>query len=228
MAVSIQKIVEAVDFVSATPDFGNQAILHIPTGELIYYSEYGNIEEQLPENIDEGSYLELPSKRDLGLGKPLPLSFAYRHLSEEDVEQTCAIYRPRVAHAKFKVLLVDRGLLDEWYAYEEAALTSAVGVLYRAFDRYKGLIALQRTATQRAFIRFIEGITEVTGSSVRSNARRLSDAIELRLGATSCKTETLSAALELESCCLYTMSFVTFSGGSLTSQRRIVPLCQAF
>jgi hypothetical protein len=39
----------------------------------------------------------------------------------EDLETVSAIFRSRGAYSRFKVLLSDREVLDEWYEYENSA-----------------------------------------------------------------------------------------------------------
>jgi hypothetical protein len=75
MTVEFQEIFLAFDFVSFGQPYQNQAFLNRDTGKLYWQSEFGDNEEELPDDIDDEKYLEIPHKNDLGLGKPLVLDF---------------------------------------------------------------------------------------------------------------------------------------------------------
>jgi hypothetical protein len=91
-----------------------------------YSSEFGDDDQPLPDDIaDEKRYVAIPSRRELGLGKPLALEFAYKYISDEGAEVE-DIFRRRGAYARFKALLERRGQLQEWFAFEEARVTEAL------------------------------------------------------------------------------------------------------
>ena len=94
-----------------------EAYIAVETGEVILYSDDGE-SEPLPEDIDEeGRYLSIPTKQELGLGKRLVLRFTAEYLSA-DYEVVKNIFRKKGAYSRFKDLLHDRNLLEKWYEYE--------------------------------------------------------------------------------------------------------------
>lgn len=124
--ISYEKIRGAFDFVSFGRASENQAYLCLETGETYYRSELGDNEEPLPEDIDEpGKYLAVPHKNDLDLGRELALRFAQQRLPESYDTVRAFFGRPG-AYARFKDLLDARGLLQQWYDYEEAATDEAL------------------------------------------------------------------------------------------------------
>ena len=78
MTVRFQDIRNGFDFV----DIGgglHRAILCRRTGKIYQHAEASDLEEfndELPDVKDEKNYIEIPGKRELGLGKPLALDFA--------------------------------------------------------------------------------------------------------------------------------------------------------
>ena len=102
-------------------EYGNEAYVCRQTGEIHYYSGFGDNEEPLPEDINDAEkYVALPDKRDLGLGKPLALQFAELSLPD-DIERVTRIFSRSGAYASFKDLLEHRALLDQWYEFEGAS-----------------------------------------------------------------------------------------------------------
>ena len=80
----------------------------------------------MPDDIgDSEKFLQLPDKRELGLGKPLALDFA-RHFLPGDFDDVLQFFRGRGAYARFKDLLGGRGMLDQWYDFEAKAVERAL------------------------------------------------------------------------------------------------------
>ena len=103
---------------------GFSAYLDKNTGEIYYDSD--EFEKELPEDLYEcNQYIELPSKREFGLGKPLALSFAASYLAS-DFDLVQSFFNARGAYSKFKTLLERKNKLDDWYAYEQEAVKSAI------------------------------------------------------------------------------------------------------
>ena len=126
MAVTFKDIEYAFDFVNFGQPGEHEAYLNIHTGETYWYSEFGDNEEELPEDIDdENKYIALPDKNDLDLGKRLVLSFAYEYLPEE-AEKIEAIFHHKGAYSKFKSILERRDIIDSWYDYENTAQENAL------------------------------------------------------------------------------------------------------
>ena len=75
----------------------------------------------------EGSddYLWIPHKNDLDLGKPLVMGFILNR-SPDLYDQVTGIFRRKGAYGRFKGLLEQKELLEEWYAFEEAKTREAL------------------------------------------------------------------------------------------------------
>lgn len=127
MPVKFEDLQLAFLFVSSGGPGENQAVLDTQSGHLYWHSEIGdNFEEdELPENLDDERYIELPHKNELNLGKPLVLDFV-RQFLPDDYDEVRDIFRRRGAYGRFKAMLVRRGALDRWHDFsakaEEAAL----------------------------------------------------------------------------------------------------------
>ena len=77
------------------------------------------LEDDLPDDIYESDhYIEIPHKNELDLGKALVLNFTSLHMQSE-IEKVYSIFRKKGAYSRFKDLLESKGLLDEWYKFEE-------------------------------------------------------------------------------------------------------------
>ena len=120
MRIHFSEIEDAFMFVNMGQAYGNMAYLSRESGKFYFYSEYGDNYEELPDDIDEPTYVAIPDQNELGLGKNLALEFAHRFI-EQKVEYVAAIFRKKGAYARFKNLLVQLGELDHWYQYEEEA-----------------------------------------------------------------------------------------------------------
>ena len=89
MPVSWSDLMLAFDFVSGGAGDDHQAFLCKQTGKLYWHSESldDDEEEELPDDIDDADkYIQIPSKKELDLGKPLVLDFA-RQFLPNDYEQ---------------------------------------------------------------------------------------------------------------------------------------------
>jgi len=75
MIIEFKEIEEAFDFVSFAQMCEHQAFLDRESGKIYWYSEFGDNEEELPENLDNEKYIEIPHKKELGLGKGLVFDF---------------------------------------------------------------------------------------------------------------------------------------------------------
>ena len=74
---------------------------------------------------DDENYVEIPSKRDLGLGKPLVLDFA-REVLPDDYDEVRYIFSRSGAYSKFKALLTRRRALERWHDFEAKATERAL------------------------------------------------------------------------------------------------------
>jgi hypothetical protein len=111
-------IEEAFLFVSGAAPCERTAVVYRKTGETFYASLMSDYDE-LPEDQDESDdYIGIPHKSDLDLGKPLVMDFV-RSRCPEEVDRILTIFRRRGAYGRFKDLLEQKGLLDEWYVFEQ-------------------------------------------------------------------------------------------------------------
>jgi hypothetical protein len=126
MPTSFSDLQLAFEFVSAGGGGEGQAFLDRQSGKIYWHSEItGDLEEELPDDLDDEKYIEIPRRIELDLGKPLVLDFA-RQFLPDDYDEIRRIFSHRGAYGRFKDLLVRRGALDRWYDFsnkaEEAAL----------------------------------------------------------------------------------------------------------
>jgi len=117
MAISFDDIENAFFFVSMDQQFMNNAYLCKETGEIFYTSEMGDSDE-LPDDIDDpDKYITIPHKNELDLGKALVIEFTSEYLPEE-LDTVYSIFRRRGAYSRYKELLERKGILEDWYEYE--------------------------------------------------------------------------------------------------------------
>jgi len=125
MTVSFSDLQVAFEFVSSAGMGENEAYLDRQSGKIYWHSEFGDNDEELPDDIDDEKYTAIPDKRELDLGKPLILDFA-REFLPDDYDEVRRIFSRRGAYRRFKDLLVRRGALERWYDFsnnaEEVAL----------------------------------------------------------------------------------------------------------
>jgi len=125
MAVSFSDLQLAFEFVSSGGMGENEAYLDRRSGKIYWHSEFGDNDEELPDDIDNEKYIAIPDKRELDLGKPLVLDFA-REFLPDDYDEVRHIFSRGGAYRRYKNLLVRRSALDLWYDFsnkaEEAAL----------------------------------------------------------------------------------------------------------
>lgn len=130
MPVSIEEITEAFDFANTGGNMGEfLAFVCKPTGKIYYQTDFPDVAEmndELPDDInDEETYVTLPDKRELGLGKPLVLDFARQSLPD-DFDDIRYFFSRRGAYPKFKALLAKRGAIDLRHAFEAKATEQAL------------------------------------------------------------------------------------------------------
>jgi hypothetical protein len=121
MPLNYDDLEMAVEFAS----FGeSEAYICVETGQIYLSSDAVDVE--IPDDLDEeGKYLVVPSKRDLGLGKPLVLDFVADRLPG-DLESVHSYFRSRGAYSKYKALLEERKILEQWYEYEQESTKQAL------------------------------------------------------------------------------------------------------
>lgn len=123
--MTYDSIEEAFLFVSGAAPCECIAVVHRKTGESFFASLMSDYDE-LPEDVDESDdYIGIPHKNDLDLGKPLVMDFV-RSRCPEEIDRVLTIFRRRGAYGRFMDLLEQKGLLDEWYAFEQQRTREAL------------------------------------------------------------------------------------------------------
>src|ERR1700731_1882678 len=125
MPVSFSDVQLAFEFVSSGGMGEHEAYLDRQSGKIYWHSEFGDNDEELPDDIHDERYISIPDKRELDLGKPLVLDFA-REFLPADYDEVRHIFTPTGAYRRYKDLLVRPPALDRLYDFsnksEEAAL----------------------------------------------------------------------------------------------------------
>jgi len=116
MPVSFSDVQLAFEFVSSGGMGENEAYLDRQSGKIYWHSEFGDNDEELPDDIDDEKYISIPDKRELDLGKPLVLDFA-REFLPDDYDEVRHIFSRRGAYRRYKDLLVRRAALERWYDF---------------------------------------------------------------------------------------------------------------
>jgi len=118
MKISFDDIENAYLFISMSDMSDNSAILNRETGEIYYISELGDSDE-LPDDVDDpDKYIDIPDKYALDLGKRLVFQFVEGNIPEE-LARVEKYFRQRGAYSKYKSLLEQKGLLDQWHKFED-------------------------------------------------------------------------------------------------------------
>jgi len=118
VTVNYEDLSTALEFVSSGMPTEHRAYISIDTGAIHWVSDSTDIEDEAPEDLEESDrYIAVPSRADLGLGRPLAIQFTEERIPDayEAVRQFFA--RPG-AYSRFKDLLAAHGQLDAWYAFE--------------------------------------------------------------------------------------------------------------
>src|SRR5881227_1679623 len=126
MPISFSDLELAFEFVSSGGMGENEAYLDRQSGKIYWHSEFGDNEEELPNDIDDEKYISIPDKRELHLGKSLVSDFAreflpvdydeVRHIFSQR-DEVRHIFSQRGAYRRYKDLLVRRGALERWYDF---------------------------------------------------------------------------------------------------------------
>jgi len=124
MAIDYSDLEMAFEFVSSGYEGEHAAYLDRLSGDIYYDSDAS--EDVMPDDLFiNDKYVEIPSKKQFGLGKPLAIEFTQNHLSS-DLNRVYSIFSSSRAFANFKALLAERGVLQTWYTFEQAALKEAI------------------------------------------------------------------------------------------------------
>jgi len=126
MPVNFQQLEDTLEFVDFNGGGYNEAFVCRQTGKIYWRSDVVDDLDVLPDDIeDTGKYVSVPSKRNLGLGKPLALDFARDHLPN-DYADVRDIFDRRGAFGKFEALLRRRGAMERWYKFRNEATLAAL------------------------------------------------------------------------------------------------------
>ena len=124
MLVDYDDLEMAFEFASFDSLGESEAYICLETGKIYLNSDA--VDEELPEDLDEEEkYIVVPSKHDLNLGMPLALGFVADRLPE-DLESVRSYFRARGAYSKYKAILEERGVLEQWYEYEQESIKQAL------------------------------------------------------------------------------------------------------
>lgn len=126
VTVTYEEISSAFEFVASGAPLEHSAYISLDTGKIYWASELAGLDEELPDDLDTPDrYLVVPHKTELDLGKNLALRFAAQELSGS-YERIASIFRSKGAYGRFKQLLGDNGLLENWYRFEANASDKAL------------------------------------------------------------------------------------------------------
>ncbi len=115
--IAFDDLMDAFFFVSSERYGVHTAIFCKETGQIYYRGEPGGIDETGDDDLEQYSWLEVPHKNDLDLGQELVFEFVETHLPG-DYDRVWQMFKRRGAYRRFKDFLESRGLLENWYEFE--------------------------------------------------------------------------------------------------------------
>lgn len=81
--VTFSEIQDAFFFVNSDEYGMNTAILCKDTGKMYYQSESGDIDELDDDEFDCDTFVRIPHKNEIGLGRELVFEFVEQHMADE-------------------------------------------------------------------------------------------------------------------------------------------------
>lgn len=124
MPVRLSDLVNA--FLVAGPEhYGEEAYIHLVTGEIFIISEAGGIREGPEDMTMSEEFVAVPSERELRLGRDLALSFVDKEAPGQ-LKLVNDMFRRKGAYRRFKQWLHERGKLNAWYAFVNEATKEAL------------------------------------------------------------------------------------------------------
>jgi len=125
--VKWQELSEAFLFINGAPAGENSAYLSRSTGQIRLESAWTEIwtDDSPAQSESDDETVSIPHKTELGLGRDLALWFAEEIIPDRQ-EEVELFFEKRGAYAKFKALLAEEGLLQEWYDFEKQAEEQAL------------------------------------------------------------------------------------------------------
>jgi hypothetical protein len=128
VSVNAEELRTTFEFVSFGAPLEHSAYISVDTGKIYCHSLSAGLEEEedLPEDLETSDhYIAVPHKNDLGLGRHLALAFVNQELSDE-YNTVAGFFERRGAYGRFKALLQARGMLEQWYEFENHATEEAL------------------------------------------------------------------------------------------------------
>jgi hypothetical protein len=124
--VNWEELLEAFTYVNFAPVGENSARLSLDSGKIELDSVWTDMFDAGPseEKADEES-LGIPHKTELGLGRELVLWFV-EEIIPDHLDDVADFFQKRGAYARFKALLAEEGLLQQWYQFEKDAEEQAL------------------------------------------------------------------------------------------------------
>ncbi|MFA7183534.1 MAG: UPF0158 family protein [Victivallales bacterium] len=125
--IKFDDIENAYEFVNFGSYGEHSAVLRKDTGEILYQSEFGELNEieAAGEFLDEDNCVDIPHKNDLDLGKTLVFEFVEEKLPEK-AGLVGNFFQHRGAYSNFKSLLETEGLLQAWFDFENSKTQKAL------------------------------------------------------------------------------------------------------
>jgi len=132
-AIDLHTLLDAVEYRTAGGDACTvEAWICMASGRLLfrddasdgqlYWSRDLDDRAGVPDDPDDQeAFVPVPSRRDLDLGRALALRYVARHLPD-DYDTVELTFRSPGAYARFKHLLDQRDRLQDWFAFEQAAV----------------------------------------------------------------------------------------------------------
>jgi hypothetical protein len=128
--VKLSELKFAFEFLGSGEAAGIETATYIclDTGRIYYKSDWENPDDPLPNDLETSDrYVDVPGPHTFRLGRRLAMSFI-EEASPDDYRKVADIFQRRGAFARFKDLLVERGLLARWHDYEDHAQEAALRV----------------------------------------------------------------------------------------------------
>lgn len=119
--VDLDDLALAVRWVADGMALDHEAWVERSTGVVRMYSpDQAALCGPMPTNAGgHADCVPVPDRRELGLGTELVFDFA-RDEMPDAVDAVRAVFRRKGAYGRFRDMLERQGLLERWYAYEEA------------------------------------------------------------------------------------------------------------
>ena len=131
MAVRFDDVLEAYEFVAASPYDEHVAFVNRETGEILFWSEeLKRMDEDAPEGVEDPDelgpeYVAVPGPRDPDLGTVLVRRFV-QSVIPDAAHRVEGFFRRPGAYRRFRALLEERGLLDRWRGFRDDATRTAL------------------------------------------------------------------------------------------------------